>query len=516
MLTRPESSVLFYRISNTSKRSVVFLIRSFLLILCSSTLTAHSGQLLNSEIDLNCTQTETMLLACSYRLLSANQTTGITARADEQSLEITTSKIYPAADSVSAILFLIDTSDPGRQEVIRRNAEQIAGILEKAGPHDKAGLASFDKDMSLNVPIGGTSAEIVAAAHALKATGLTTELYRNTIKAIELVARTNADRKAIFLLSDGQAEDKAYFHADVIRMATKYGVIINTLGYPRSTALSVALQTLRRLSEETGGLYIETNNRYELPDDFMRTPFDNIDRGGQFVIDLNPLNTHRPDPPSVEINFATATGNVMAVMPVVLKALPAAVVAPVLPASTPLPAVEQVNTQSVPVNVDNSLFDTLLWYGIPIALIILILMTLLMLVLIYRRQQTSPDPVVHTVVREQNKPLAYLITQDETARCYPINSATCRIGRSRDNELSIDDSSVSRRHAEIRRTFNGQFVLYDRQSTNGVFINDHKITTQNLVEGDIIEIGDVFLRFTQKPADYTYGQNTAMLKTRAP
>jgi len=457
-----------------------------------------------------------MLMACSYRLFNTGQAADITARAGEQPLAITTSKNYPAADSVSAILFLIDTSDPGRQEVIRRNAEQIAGILEKAGSHDKAGLASFDKDMIVNVPIGGSATEIVSAAHTLKATGLTTELYRNTIKAIELVARTNADRKAIFLLSDGQVEDKAYFHADVIRMATKYGVIINTLGYPRSTALSVALQTLRRLSEETGGLYIETNNRYELPEDFMRAPFDNIDRGGQFIIDLNPLTTHRPDPPAIEINFVTATNKVLTVMPVVLKPVPVTLLAPVLPAANSLPTLPLVDSPVVPVISDSSLFDTLMWYGIPIALVILIMMTLLTLILIYRRQQTTAAPVVHTVVREQNKPLAYLITQDETARCYPINSATCRIGRSRDNELTIDDSSVSRRHAEIRRTFNGQFVLYDRQSTNGVFINDHKVTTQNLVEGDIIEIGDVFLRFTQKPADYTYGQNTAMLKTRAP
>lgn len=516
MLICPKYSLLFNRASVTSKYSILFLLRSFLFVFCSYSLTAHSGQILNSEIDLNCTQTESMLLACSYRLLNSDQASEITARAGEQALEITTSKIYPAADSVSAILFLIDTSDPGRQEVISRNAEQIAGILEKAGPHDKAGLASFDKDVTVNVPIGGSAADIVTAAHTLKATGLTTELYRNTIKAIELIARTNADRKAIFLLSDGQAEDKAYFHADVIRMATKYGVIINTLGYPRSTALSVALQTLRRLSEETGGLYIETNNRYELPADFMRAPFDNINRGGQFIVDLNPLTTHRPDPPAIEIKFTTAISNVLTVMPVALKALPVTTLVPILPAANPSPVIQLANSQPVSVIADNHLFDTLVWYGIPIALVILIMMTLLTLILIYRRQQASSEPVVHTVVREQNKALAYLITQDETARCYPITSATCRIGRSRDNEITIDDSSVSRRHAEIRRTFNGQFVLYDRQSTNGVFINNHKVTTQNLVEGDIIEIGDVFLRFTQKPADYAYGQSTAMLKTRAP
>ena len=33
---------------------------------------------------------------------------------------------------------------------------------------------------------------------------------------------------------------------------------------------------------------------------------------------------------------------------------------------------------------------------------------------------------------------------------------------------------------------------------------------------DIIEIGDIFLRFTEHPKDFQFGENTAMLKTRAP
>ncbi len=65
--------------------------------------------------------------------------------------------------------------------------------------------------------------------------------------------------------------------------------------------------------------------------------------------------------------------------------------------------------------------------------------------------------------------------------------------------MTINDNSVSRRHAEIRRAFEGQFVLYDRDSTNGVFVNNRKIIDHKLAEGDVIEIGDVLLRFTRMP-----------------
>ncbi len=82
--------------------------------------------------------------------------------------------------------------------------------------------------------------------------------------------------------------------------------------------------------------------------------------------------------------------------------------------------------------------------------------------------------------------------------------------------MTMDDSSISRRHAEINRESNGQFIIYDRGSTNGVYVNNKKVNKHVLSEGDIIEISDIFLRFTEHPKDFQLGEDTAMLKTRAP
>jgi len=478
--------------------------------------TGQAGQILNENIALNCLQTETILLACSYRLLQPSATVDIAARSGTQKLEITTHKPYPDTDSVTAVLFLVDTSDPGRQDVISKNAIQLGQIMRRLAPHHQVGLASFDKELVINVPVGGTAGAIETAARSLTAVGLTTELYRNTLKAIEILARTNADRKVIFLLSDGQAEDKAYFHEDVIRAALRHGVIINSLGFPRTIPLSVALQTLRRLSEESGGIYIETDLSFELPAGFMQAPFDNIDRGGIFIVDLDPLQSARPDPPEITLSFKSGPDVIAVAVPVALKA-PAVTVLAAPPIQTTVAAITPAVAQTAlaPVSPPTGLMDTLLWYGVPIALVILSLLILVILGLLYRRPPLVAPPV-NTLVHELKKPLAYLVFQNESAKRFPISSATCRIGRSRDNEMTINDNSVSRRHAEIRRTFDGQFVLYDRESTNGVFVNDHKISNHKLREGDIIEIGDVFLRFTQKPVDFHFSESTAMVKTRAP
>jgi len=114
------------------------------------------------------------------------------------------------------------------------------------------------------------------------------------------------------------------------------------------------------------------------------------------------------------------------------------------------------------------------------------------------------------------KPYGFLITQDETKARYPITRTTCRLGRSKNNEITLRDSSVSRRHAEIHRDQGDEFTLIDLNSLNGVFVNNEKIGRYKLKEGDIVEIGDVNLRFTLMPTDYQSEESTEIQDTRVP
>ena len=458
-------------------------------------------QTLTKNLDLSCNQTNEDLLECSYRLLIPEPPLAISASINNAPFDLTSKKTYPWPGSVTAVLFLIDTSDPGRHQVVARNEEQLAKIIGSAPTHYRMGLASFDKGLRIEAPIGSTPGQILASAKSLDATGMTTELYRSLLKAIDILASTNADRKVIMLFSDGQAEDKAYFHSDVIAAARKNGVIINSLGYPRSVALSVALQTLRRLSEETGGTYVEADSRFNLPRAFIERPFENIDSGGQFAIDLK---NAPPGKSVLTLNFETDIGRLSAVVPVTLPEASTA------KAAVPPP----VQITAFPRTDEPDLVDTWLWYGVPVALIVLIILTFITLFLLYRKQDKSGS--IDTTPTHPFKPYAYLIAQDEKATRYPITHTTWRIGRSKDNEMTLDDNSISRRHAEIQRVGNGKFILYDLDSLNGVFVNEEKITKKKLEEGDIIEIGDIFLRFTQHPSDYQLGEETAMQRTKAP
>ena len=62
------------------------------------------------------------------------------------------------------------------------------------------------------------------------------------------------------------------------------------------------------------------------------------------------------------------------------------------------------------------------------------------------------------------------------------------LGRSLDNEFTIDDRRVSRHHAVIKE-INGYAVLVDLDSSNGTFVNGQPIGQRTLADGDIISLG---------------------------
>jgi signal transduction histidine kinase len=79
-------------------------------------------------------------------------------------------------------------------------------------------------------------------------------------------------------------------------------------------------------------------------------------------------------------------------------------------------------------------------------------------------------------------------------------STPCRIGRVRENEVCLDDRSVSRNHATISHR-EGQFWIEDLESRFGVYIGDARVRKACLNSGDLIRIGEAVLRFSlERPA----------------
>ena len=88
-----------------------------------------------------------------------------------------------------------------------------------------------------------------------------------------------------------------------------------------------------------------------------------------------------------------------------------------------------------------------------------------------------------------------------------IDKQAFRIGRSDDNEISIDDELVSKHHAVIEAVQDPEredaFVYYvqDLGSTNHTFVNGDKISLYKLAHDDVIVIGMNNFRFVDDAHD---------------
>ncbi|MDO8643419.1 MAG: sigma 54-interacting transcriptional regulator [bacterium] len=87
-----------------------------------------------------------------------------------------------------------------------------------------------------------------------------------------------------------------------------------------------------------------------------------------------------------------------------------------------------------------------------------------------------------------------IISGSNKGKKLDLNKNTFSIGKKEDNDLVIDDKTVSRKHLEIQKMENG-FMLQDLESTNGTTINDIRVKQAYLSPGDIIKIGNTKIEF---------------------
>ena len=75
-----------------------------------------------------------------------------------------------------------------------------------------------------------------------------------------------------------------------------------------------------------------------------------------------------------------------------------------------------------------------------------------------------------------------------------LDKETVTAGRHPESDIFLDDITVSRRHAEIRRGANG-FTVHDVGSLNGTYLNRERVEDGELVAGDELQIGKFKLVF---------------------
>jgi pSer/pThr/pTyr-binding forkhead associated (FHA) protein len=76
----------------------------------------------------------------------------------------------------------------------------------------------------------------------------------------------------------------------------------------------------------------------------------------------------------------------------------------------------------------------------------------------------------------------------------PLTKTVTTLGRQLENDIVFNEEFLSRFHAEIVHE-NEQYVLYDKDSTSGTFVNGRRVDRCVLNSGDLISLASIDIMF---------------------
>lgn len=93
------------------------------------------------------------------------------------------------------------------------------------------------------------------------------------------------------------------------------------------------------------------------------------------------------------------------------------------------------------------------------------------------------------------------------------------VGRTKENDLTLDDPSVSKIHAALVLNSERRLMVADTGSTNGTFINEQRIAYGRAFpvgDGDKVKFGNIEVTFRQLPRAVEQGATQAVMTTQPP
>ncbi|MEM5495151.1 FHA domain-containing protein [Hoeflea sp. AS16] len=470
-----------------------------------------------TELLMDCAEdkvAQSATVACDFRFTEPQQLEELTLSANGQAIVGSSFSPYPGTGEKSAWLYLIDRSNPRRAATVQRNVDIAGQQLQTASGSRLIGLATFANDIEVVLEPASRHPNLDATLATVKADGAATELFANSLKAIDILKTVPADRKALVIMSDGKAEDTAYTRQDVVDAARSAGVIIIGLGFAESNSETPALQELRRLAEETGGYFDAVVGSQAFASDFAGKLPRYLENGGTI---RGPVGDASGDV-AIELSAKVAGGaSYDATQKVAIEAAP-----------LPEPPKPLSTVASIYASMLGEGSDTVTWADnnqVLAWLLLAILPVLIIAGLGFWLSKKNRDTVdaFEEVDLDDAETLSTMRTEalegnfeDEATRFvsaantdsfgyfeivgsedrpFAITAHSISIGRHSDNDFVLSNDSVHRHHAHFHISPDGVPTINDLDTTNGVVINGSRVDRADLQSGDLIELGEVRLRY---------------------
>lgn len=470
-------------------------------------------------------------VVCDVRPGEVKQISSVTATVGGKAVQTSGYEPYDAGAGTAAWYFLIQQSVNAKD-----SAQVIDRITQQGGSRRIFGVGMFSDNFKELAGLGATSGDIGKIKSQKFETGSKTDLYRSIQEAVAKLGAqgVKADRKAIVVFGNGSSSWQSG-RDQLVKSINDSNILLYLVHMTKGRSAG-DYKELEKLRDETGGVLLnavdcgaarsgKSCDNVDLEESTIRDFFLHLERGATVKLPSSAV----PNGSDLVLSVNFVDGKTAQSKPLAVRQ------------GAPLPPSAAVNTpiweRAVQMAVENPVIS-----GAAGALGLGVL--LLGGAMLTRRDRSAmpsgysddatafdptgrstgmhtamgntghgmlngggstvaavpagSDTVILTPSIDSNPPqhiYAWLQFLDSDSKRVPIGSTNVRIGRHKDNDIILQNKTVHRQHAVLHMTSDKRFSIRDLGGENGTMVNGQRCNQKDLGDGDMIELGEVRLRF---------------------
>ena len=370
---------------------------------------------------------------------------------------------------------------------VKRGVKQLAQAVVdlKSKPGSKMAVIAYAQEMKRVAEMGKPEAvEGAAAAIAEDTEGTEVHLLDAIRLALDLLNAKgvpDTGRKLIVVFSDGidvAGSDKKGFN-ELGKRANLQGIVIDTIGF--SPFDPTKLKNFAELTKQTNGTDRVCKTSQEVNAQFSNTA-DEIRK--QYLVLFQSVVAGQGKEHGIQV--VSDSGGAPIYSETISKICEDH--APPPPPPTPW-------------------WKYLLWIGLP-----LLILSIILLVVRALRNREPPMPAMEDApaaapssnrtmaldigVSDKGPTIGWIVGMNGryTDKTFKLLPARTVIGTSAESDITLEDQKMSRKHCEIR--YDGStYKIVDLGSTNGIVLNDKRVPSADLVDGDLFRLGGTDFKF---------------------
>lgn len=416
-----------------------------------------------------------------------------------------------------AVLLAVDASRSMAGEPLDSLKSALMAFTAQLRPGDQAGIIAFHDEVEVISEFTDDKDSLSARMANIAAKGSGTELYYGISKGLDLINETEdlPDRKYLIVFSDGKDEGEAYTFDYCVNKAVEFDVPIYSVGFHTRVGAQY-LRILELMSDKSKGEYNDAETTGDLgviynlifehiqdrtvlcftADHFQADGEEHIVgikilHSGQTVESgftfVSPEETEKTEPSAEE----AAPGNVWVI--VIIGLLAAALVAIIVIRSRNRKREEEEQLSQEKERLEEEKKEKEKQAekaaeekkaakkkgdkkdkGV-------------------KKTQVSSPSSRHTVISGKMPDLQGITLQIDSGKMQGQTVSVARettIGRAEDNDIVIDDPTVSGHHCKIV-VEDSRFTIVDLDSTNGTNVNGSKVSKMMITSGTALQLGAV-------------------------